>query len=107
MHDSFWIFRELTSNYMCSLNNVKYNVNRNHGAQKESHMSTTMIVFGLCTNFVRIEEEIHHTNSHLLFTSILKLQYEYSFVQFQFTLHSSLLGKRAMLLNPSIFIILF
>ena len=69
MHDAFGYFLNLTGKYMYSLNNVKYNVNRNHGAQKQSDRSTIIIVFGLCTNFVRIEE-IHHTNSHLLFTSI-------------------------------------
>ena len=71
MHDAFWTFFELTGKYMYSLNNVKYNVNRSHGARKQSDRSTKIIiVFGLCTNFASIEE-IHHTNSHLLFTSIL------------------------------------
>ena len=61
MHDAFWIFFELTSNYMYNLNNVKYNVNRSHGAQKQSDRSTIVIVFGLCTNLAATEEEKHHT----------------------------------------------
>ena len=70
MHDAFWIFFELTGKYMYSLNNAKYNVNRSHGSQKQSDTSTIIIMFDLCTNFARIEE-LHHTNSQLLFTSIL------------------------------------
>ena len=67
MHDAFWIFFELTGKYMYSLNNAKYNVNRSHGSQKQSDTSTIIIMFDLCTNFARIEE-LHHTNSQLLFT---------------------------------------
>ena len=67
MHDAFWIFFELTGKYMYSLNNAKYNVNRSHGSQKQSDTSTIIIMFDLCTKFARIEE-LHHTNSQLLFT---------------------------------------
>ena len=70
MHQAFWIFFELTGKDMYSLNDVKYNVYRSHGAQRQSDRSTIIIVFGLCTNFATLEE-LHHTNSHLLFSSII------------------------------------
>ena len=62
MHDAFWIFFELTSKYMDSLNNVNYNVNRSHGAQKQSEPNK-LTCSQLCDFIAQLVRALHCTGA--------------------------------------------